>query len=483
MLGNVEETSYDLRVLIKEPLKLDLNKNFMWVFDYYSTSTLVVKDIVEITDYDITIDEETNAKSTINVLKQTNARANDIIAVKHDNQVVYWGIIDEIQNESGALKQTFVTRYITNLFDQKIPLETYYNFKTKIVSNTYGLKNNSGNVGVSTVVTADVFDIRPVTNGYRISTGGKYLTNVGGTPKFTDYSTSNQVWTIDNGTIGMGNQYLSLERGVVSLNNYTYATTWTITSYTTTQIIKQIGIEDEIENAIENNFTQSSDSLLNIKWLDLVLDTHTPKNTRISNVEEGIYNLHTWMTNCNQYYNLTYGFDIVNQRLQLTMKVQTYDKKLIDTNAQAITNYTEVFETDVMAKVIVLYDKVADQDQKGRYTLYLKNDRTTTTDATDTNRAEGKATTIHTENYEDANQSALDEMKGNDYNHNITFGFAQYIAQGTPIAIKTKNSTIYNTYISQVKIRPNKIYEYICGNIRINFIEKLNKEKTKYKYR
>lgn len=109
--------------------------------------------------------------------------------------------------------------------------------------------------------------------------------------------------------------------------------------------------------------------------------------------------------------------------------------------------------------------------------MYLKTDRTTTTNKDDPDRALGEITTVYTENYEDANQTALDVMKGNEYNHNITFNYDKYIPQGTPIAIKTQNQLIYNTYISSVKMTGKNFYEYICGNIRINFIEKLKKEK------
>ena len=49
----------------------------------------------------------------------------------------------------------------------------------------------------------------------------------------------------------------------------------------------------------------------------------------------------------------------------------------------------------------------------------------------------------------------------------------------TPIAIKTKESLIYDTYISSIRIKPNKFIEYQCGNIRINFLEKIMKERKK----
>ena len=97
-----------------------------------------------------------------------------------------------------------------------------------------------------------------------------------------------------------------------------------------------------------------------------------------------------------------------------------------------------------------------------------------------TNRAKGKIKTVYTQNYEDAPQKALDEIKANTYNHNITFKyFNRYIKIGTPIAIKTKKSLIFDTYISAIKITQSDFVEYTCGNIRIKFIDKLLKERKK----
>lgn len=357
-----------IQVWAKEPIKIDTNKVFMWIFDYEDFS---VKDIVEIADYEITIDEETNANSIIKVLKQTTAKSRDIIAVKKNNVVVYWGVIEEVQNEDGRQLYEFIIKYITNIFNQKIEL-----------------KNEN--------------------------------------------------------------------------------------------LIKTTGVEDFIAKAITDNFISNSDTFLNKKYLQLNVKTHTKKQTKVSNVENGIYNLHTWLANCTQNYNIVYSFSIVDKKLVIDIENKVYDKELIDTQAQAISNYTEVFETDVVSKVIVLYAKKNETESKGSYTLYLLNDRTTTTDMTNTNRAEGKVETVYTENYEDAEQTALDVMKSNSYNHNITFALHdQFIKVGTPIAIKTKESILLDTYISAIKITQKKFYEYTCGNIRIKFIEKLLKERKK----
>lgn len=366
VLGNLNEDSIDVQIWAKEEVKLDLNKIFMWIFSY---DDFTVKDIVELIDFEINIDEETNANTIINVLKKTTAKSRDIIAIKKNNEVIYWGSIEEIQNVDGKNLYEYTVKYITNLFDRTIKLE-----------------NES--------------------------------------------------------------------------------------------IIRNTGIEDFLSRAITDNFISNTDTFINKTYMQIDVKTHTPKQTSVTNVEYGIYNLHTYMTNCTQNYDIVYSFSIVNKKLVIEIENKSYNKELIDIQAQAISNYTEVFETDFVSKVTVLYDKVAETENKGEYTLYLLDDRTTTTNKDNPHRVDGRVVTTYTENFEDANQAALDVMKENSYNHNITFNiYDKYIKVGTPIAIKTKESIIYDTYISAIKITQKKFIEYVCGNIRIKFIDKLLKER------
>lgn len=357
---SVEEAE-KIQVWAKEQVKIETNKVFMWIFDSKDFS---VKDIVEISDYEINIDEETNATTIIKVLKKTTAKSKDIVAVKKNNDVVYWGTIQEISNEDGKRLYQYTLKYITNLFNQNIKLENE-------------------------------------------------------------------------------------------------------------DLIKTTGVEDFIAKAITDNFISNEDTFINKDYLEINVKTHTPKQTSVSNVQDGIYNLHTWMTNCTQNYDIVYSFSIVDKKLVIDIENKTYDKELIDVNAQPISNYSEVFETDVVSKVVVL-------TSTDTHELYLLNDRTTTIDKTDENRADGRVETVYTEKYEDAEQKALDTMKANSYNHNITFNMLEKIIKvGTPIAIKTRESLIYDTYISAIKITQKKFIEYTCGNIRVKFIDKLLKERRK----
>ena len=510
LLGDTYTDSKNLQVLVPEPLDIVQNKTFMWIFSHRDFSVI---DILEIADYSITIDEETNANSTITVLKETSAEANDIIAFKKDNQVLYWGIISEINNENGELAYKYTLEYITNMFNEDIALEQnvtditegYYRFKS-VVDSGFDLavrngdelnqdlvqmweKNHLGNGVWQLIEDSTHYKIKNVETGLYLDTLGGATTNgtaicqsiSGVNWDFVEYETgiyyialasnNNLVIDIENGTLANGTK-AQIWNNTDTVDNQPNRRFYL--EKTTEPIIWVTGIEDFIANEISRNYIDNEDTFVNKEYLELDIKTHTQKDISVSNVQDGIYNLHTSMANATQMYNIVYSFSIdtsgLTPKLKITIENKSEIKQIIDTKAMNIPKYSEVFQTDITSKVIVL-------TSTSTYTIFLKTDRTTTTDPTDEDRAEGKTAVVYTENYEDAEQTALDVIKGNQYNHNISFSFDEHIDIGTPIAIKTKNQSIENTYISSVKITPEKFYEYQCGNIRINFIEKLLKEK------
>lgn len=244
-------------------------------------------------------------------------------------------------------------------------------------------------------------------------------------------------------------------------------------------LISSTGIEDFIAKEIYDNFTNSDDTLLNIKWLDVEVKTHTKITKSVDN-DNGIYNFHTFVTNCSQNYNIILDFSYVNKRIKLTIYKQESETQLIDTTVPDISNYTEKFETSVIVKVIVKTDTDVQK-------WYLLSDRTTTQDKDNTDRASGEVETVYTSKSEDAKQTALDKFKSNTYNHYISFDInrnsklfdVSKLKIGTPINVRTNNNVILNTYISAITDKGNSFINITCGNMRINFIDKLLKERNK----
>ena len=494
-------------------IKFKTNSDFIWIFDKRNGS---IKEILEVFDYDITIDEETNGNSQFVLMKDTlNADSGDLIVFNHNGSIEYYGVIEEVQSQGEEIKKTLVCKYITNIFDSKIPLE---DGTVSQVFDQMLLRIDTGSESFRPYLdrTTDGNEVRPQTRVAQKNTrwefieylenewyirnadNGLYLgyMNSGslnvrqmelGSMYAETIGRRNGLWEIHD--LGNGEFYLTTYN---YYNNTEYTISPTVdgngamklvTDLTNHRVLKfyenanetmkWLGVEQQIKSAIEKNFTLSSDNYRLYPFIQVQkLTTTTPKVIGVSNVENGIYNLHTWLTNCTQLYNIVYKWEFHSGNVLLKIEHEEASQELIDTNAQSIQDYEEVFEVEVLGKVKVLTNT-------NTYTLYLKNDRTTTTDSSDPDLAYGKITTVFTEDYNEAPQTALDEFKSNSYNHNISFRYNKYIPIGTPIAIKTKNQLILDTYISSVKITPKNFYEYQCGNIRIKFIEKLLKERNK----
>lgn len=106
--------------------------------------------------------------------------------------------------------------------------------------------------------------------------------------------------------------------------------------------------------------------------------------------------------------------------LKFVLKIDIENKQetteLIDTTLPEVTDYNKIYEEDVTAKVQVYI-----REDGSEYNLYLKTDRTTTTNKDDPDRASGKIEVISVETADKAEEEALNVMKGNNYKHLVEF--------------------------------------------------------------
>lgn len=253
------------------------------------------------------------------------------------------------------------------------------------------------------------------------------------------------------------------------------------------EIIKNVGIEDFLATKISKEFINNEDHFVNKNYLEVNAITHTKKNISIStlaNVTNGIYNFLTLANNAIKNYDLQFDFAIKKKKLIICISTKSAEKTLIDTTTSDVSEYSETFSLEIVSKVEVYIKETGE-----KYYRYLLNDRTTTTDSENPNRIAGKTEKVVVEKQEDAEQTALDKFKSNTYNHNITFKINKNsklhdisnMRIGTPIQIKTKNSIIKDTYISSIKSNDDEFLTIVCGNIRVNYIDKFLQERRKSK--
>ena len=162
-------------------------------------------------------------------------------------------------------------------------------------------------------------------------------------------------------------------------------------------------------------------------------------------------------------------------RIDIENKQET--TKLIDTTLPEVTDYNKIYEEDVTAKVTAYI-----RENNTEYNLYLKTDRTTTTNKNDPDRASGKIEVISVDTVENAPEEALNVMKGNNYKHLVEFKIAKTsklmditdLHIGRPIRIKTDDD-IYDSYISAITLSDENFVYFKSGSLRITLLDKLKK--------
>lgn len=274
-----------------------------------SKNDLSILSICKVSDYQINLDEETNAKSTFTLIK-TDGLKKDNFMVLNGLYRQFLFVIDEVNTEKGSEVVTVTALDISNIFDRKV------------------------------------------------------------IEKNTDTMTSKS-------------------------------------------------IEEFIANTISNNFVNSDDTALNVGYIDIEWKTNT-KTTVATNAENGLYNFHTFLINCRQYKNIYTDFKFKNGRLKIDIENKEETTELIDTTLSEVTDYNKIYEEDVTAKVQVYI-----RENGSEYNLYLKTDRTTTTNKEDADRASGKIEVISVDTADKAAEEALNVMKGNNYKHLVEFKIAR----------------------------------------------------------
>lgn len=305
-------------------------------------------------------------------------------------------------------------------------------------------------------------------------------------------ATNDFVWCSDDGTtafVGICEDYSAEQDS----NSYTITllqkeNLFDRQIFLTNESIKSgTGIEDFIANQIRTNWIASGDSMTDMAYMTATAVTHTPVSASVAsnaNVENGIYNLKTYIGNCQQYYRLymDFVFNTVNDTLDVRISVKSDATLSLDATLSDIANYEETYEVNVLAKLNVAWT-VSEGATPTYRTYYLRSDHTITTNVNDPLRVFGdcRAIAIQAETETDMVQQATNEFAGNRYNHKISFALRKesklysvsdyYV--GRLVQFKTK-SGIKSSIITAIRTSSDSGFlNMTFGKLKVTLVEKL----------
>ena len=251
---------------------------------------------------------------------------------------------------------------------------------------------------------------------------------------------------------------------------------------TNENLIKTAGIEDFIEQTIKDYFSETSDSYVNLAYIEIIVKTHTVLKKSVDVDNNGMYNFHTFITNCKQNYNVFMDYEIANSKLLITIEKRELDKKFIDCTVSDITDYKKVYGNQITSKVEVLCKDTGNVEM---YCLNTDGNIKPIAEVPNEDRVYGKTERITVEDSTEASQKASDQFKGNDYNYLIEFSLnrnsllmnVEDLKIGIPVKIKTKENQIVNGYITaRTESKDNRIVNFKAGKIRRTLRQQLKKE-------
>lgn len=253
--------------------------------------------------------------------------------------------------------------------------------------------------------------------------------------------------------------------------------------------ISTTGIEDFIAQTITDNWINSGDAMLDRTYMTVTADTHTrvyAKVATIVSLTDGTYNLKTFLGNCLEYYDIHVSFDFsTTGQLQLHVYHDSTADVSVNATLSDVTEYTEVYSVDALAKLNVQWDQTDGQDVIATFyrTYYLLSDRTITTDGTDPNRAAGtvRSAIIEAETEDEMYQKVIDTFAKNKYSHKINFmlsmdsklyDYSEFYP-GHDTQIKTK-SGIRSTIVTGLTVSSSSRFAKLTfGKLKVTLIEKL----------
>lgn len=246
-----------------------------------------------------------------------------------------------------------------------------------------------------------------------------------------------------------------------------------------TNMMLDTGIEDFIKKQIEDNFSNTSDNFINMKYIEINVKTHT-KTYLQTDSDNYLFNLHTFITNCRKNKDIYMNYKFKNKKIIIDIEKKDDNNIInIDTTLAEVTEYKKVYEIKATTTVICYC-----QDTKNTYALYLKNDRTTTTNKDDENRADGNIEVISITQEINAYEECLKVIKNNTYNHLVEFKISKNsklidvtkLEIGSIIKIKTEED-IYDSYISAINLKDENFVQFKSGRLRIKFLDKIKQMK------
>ena len=263
---------------------------------------------------------------------------------------------------------------------------------------------------------------------------------------------------------------------------------------TTEQLIASTGIESFIVKVVRDNWINSGDARVDMPNITITAATNTRVNAVINTIcelQNGTYNLKTFLGNAKMNYGIYLAFAFSNGRLAITVRKKNEAALPVDIETSDIASYKETYDVNALAKLTVKWvipEEVSGDEilRLGSFSIrkfYLLTNRTISENQSASNRADGTVSSIviETDDEQEMLQQVQDEFKQNSYKHQVTFDLRKEtllyniadLYVGRNVTMKTKTGVQSTMITARSESSDSAYISLTFGNLKITLIEKL----------
>lgn len=234
-------------------------------------------------------------------------------------------------------------------------------------------------------------------------------------------------------------------------------------------------VEDWVKSKIDANFTNQSDSMYRLPYLDVKVLTHTTSWMN-PDVEEGVWNIKSFVAKIRRLQSIFTEFSYTRDNLTITIGKKQLTPKQIDLSGGQYIVEEETYSNTAIGRITSVLEN--DETPRQIKEWYILLDGTVVNTYTSENRVNGSWEVLFIENAEDIETSVRNEFAKNSSSHKIQFSVPLEMARFSfydDVTIRGRNGRISASYIAAIrKKKGDSRVIYQCGELRT-----LGTDKTK----
>ena len=224
-------------------------------------------------------------------------------------------------------------------------------------------------------------------------------------------------------------------------------------------------LEDYLKGLIDDNYTNCSDAIYKVPFLEVNALTQTNRNCKPDLDDNNVFNIKSYISKLRRLQDIVCDWGYSRTGLTLNIYKKDFAQYNIDMSNPRYVITEQTISNQSIGKVTVFCE-----ENSTYYTYYLLEDGTITTSYTTTGRVAGDWVTDTVSEVADISDAVADVVAQNYYSHKIAFRTDRKIFKLYDRVVLRIDGKIFNSYIAG--ITHHKGSEYInieCGELQTQY--------------